>query len=160
MENDAERVTPAAMHTADSMLHVHAIVAARAAHRAVARGEDNRLALVSMHHLGFGLRPRLLFNQQERDVARLLGALLRPTEAPFTHAVFPVAPQAPTPHVVVVGPKSSSVRPLQLSSMPSHVASFAAGAPALHVSRSMPAEHDVTPAAAQAPTPQVVACGL
>ncbi|KAK1752581.1 folC protein [Echria macrotheca] len=30
----------------------------------------------------------LLFNQQERDVATLLGALLRPTEARFTHAIF------------------------------------------------------------------------
>src|SRR5215469_8503785 len=65
VKNDSQRITRAAMHAAHSVLHVHAVIAARAAHRAVARREDNRLALIGMHDFGFGLRSRLLFHQQK-----------------------------------------------------------------------------------------------
>src|SRR5215472_680272 len=62
VKNDSQRVTRAAIDAANSVLHVHTIIAPRAAHRAVARREDDRLPLIGMHHFGSGLRPWLLFD--------------------------------------------------------------------------------------------------
>ena len=53
------------MNAADSVAEIDTIVAARAFHRAVARGEHNRLALICSDHLGFGLRAGLLLDEEE-----------------------------------------------------------------------------------------------
>src|SRR5712664_2423745 len=62
------------MNAADSVAEIDSIVAARAFHRPVARGEHNRLALIRRDHLGFGLRAGLLLDEKE-------------------FAAFPVAPR-------------------------------------------------------------------
>ena len=77
--------------------------------------------------------------------------------APFTHELTPAEAHAPTPQAVGPGTKSSSTWPLQSSSIPLHVASLGAGVPGVHVSVTTWLTHAVTPIAAQAPTPQVVA---
>src|SRR5690349_16484189 len=53
------------MDAADAMLHVHAVISARAADGAVARGENDCLPLIGVNHFGFGLSARLLLDQQE-----------------------------------------------------------------------------------------------
>src|SRR6266849_6785215 len=62
------------MNAADSVAEIDAIVAARAFHRAVARGEHDRLALIRRDHFGLGLRAGLLLDEEE-------------------FAAFPVAPR-------------------------------------------------------------------
>ncbi len=47
------------------MPQIDAVKAARAFDRSIARCEDNRLALISPNHFGFGLRTGLLFNKDE-----------------------------------------------------------------------------------------------
>src|SRR5690349_8170321 len=53
------------MDAADAMFHVYAVVAASASDGAVARGENDGLALVGVNHFGFGLSARLLLDQQK-----------------------------------------------------------------------------------------------
>src|SRR5713226_3184676 len=53
------------MDAAHAVPQVDAVVAARTFDGTVAGCEDNRLALISGHHLGFGLRARLLFDEEE-----------------------------------------------------------------------------------------------
>jgi hypothetical protein len=53
---------------------------------------------------------------------------------PALHCVWPSAAQAPTPHVVVCGVKSSSVTSLQLSSIPLQEMSCAAAVPGVQES--------------------------
>src|SRR5579859_288431 len=65
VKDDAQRVTRAAMHAADPVAQIDAVVAARAFHWPVPRRENNRLALIRSHYFGFGLRARLLLDQDE-----------------------------------------------------------------------------------------------
>src|SRR5881394_2747205 len=65
LENDAQRITRAAVDAAHSMFHIHAVVATRAAHRSITRRKNNCLALIGVNHFGFGLSARLLLDQQE-----------------------------------------------------------------------------------------------
>src|SRR5256885_11752195 len=65
MEDDTEGVARAAMHTADAVTKVDAIVAARTFYRAVPRGEDDGLPLIRGDYFGFGLCARLLLHQNE-----------------------------------------------------------------------------------------------
>jgi hypothetical protein len=81
------------------------------------------------------------------------------TTAPFTQVMPPNAPHAPTPHEVGVVAKSSSTLPLQSSSTPLQVASFAAGVPGVQELTSAPLTQLLAPTAAQAPTPHAVAVG-
>ena len=53
------------MHPTHPVPHIHAVVTTCASHRAVPRRKNNRLALIGPYYLGFGLRPRLLLDQQE-----------------------------------------------------------------------------------------------
>src|SRR5437773_3607760 len=65
MENDAQRVAPTAVHEADAMAQIDAIVAERTFYRPVARGEDDRMTLIGDDHLRLGLRARLLFDENK-----------------------------------------------------------------------------------------------
>src|SRR5579864_8295657 len=65
VKDDAEGVAGAAVHAAHAVLHVHAIVASRAANGPVARGENDRLALIGVDDFGFRLRARLLLDEQK-----------------------------------------------------------------------------------------------
>src|SRR5215831_4784725 len=69
------------------------------------------------------------------------------TMVPFEQEVTPVAEQAPTPHVVGVEMKSSSVAPSQSSSIALQVASLAAGVPGVQLLTMVPFEQEVTPVA-------------
>src|SRR5262245_33377915 len=76
---------------------------------------------------------------------------------PATQIRAPTLAHAPTPQLVATGTYPSSTAPLQLSSRPSQVASLAAGGNGTQLSLRTPPEHDVQPALAHAPTPQLVA---
>src|SRR5579863_2574078 len=65
MENNPQRKTPSAVHAADTVPQIHAIIAARAFHRTVARGENNRLPLVGRDDFRFRLRARLLLDENK-----------------------------------------------------------------------------------------------
>src|SRR3954447_21454193 len=75
---------------------------------------------------------------------------------PPEHVSMPVLAHAPVPQLVMVATKSSSAVPLQSSSIPLQVASFAAGVPGEHVLLVLPPEQISEPAATHAPTPQLV----
>jgi hypothetical protein len=64
---------------------------------------------------------------------------------PLTHEVAPSDAHAPVPQEVITEAYSSSVKPSQSSSIPSHVRSFAAGVPGVHESWTDPLTHEVTP---------------
>jgi len=83
-------------------------------------------------------------------------AVQESTTDPLTHVVIPVEAQAPTPQDVGVETKSSSAAPEQSSSTPLHVASFAAGVPAVQESTTDPLTHVVVPVEAHTPSPQDV----
>src|SRR5260370_41983074 len=53
------------MDAAHAVPQVDAVVSTRPFDGTVAGCEDNRLALISGHHLGFGLRAGLLFDEEE-----------------------------------------------------------------------------------------------
>src|SRR5260370_2545113 len=65
MEDDAQGVAGSAMEAAYTVAQVDAVKAARAFDRSIARCEDNRLALISGNHFGFGLRAGLLLDENE-----------------------------------------------------------------------------------------------
>src|SRR5713226_4289779 len=65
VENYAERVAGSAVDAADSVAEIYAIVAARTLYWAIARGENNRLALRGRYDFTFRLRARLLLDQEE-----------------------------------------------------------------------------------------------
>ena len=65
VEDDSQSVARAAVHPADPVPEVDAIVAARAFHRPVAGRKENRLSAIGEDHLRLGLRSRLLFDQNE-----------------------------------------------------------------------------------------------
>ena len=77
---------------------------------------------------------------------------------PPTQDVIPAAPHAPMPQSVCSETYPSSIEPLQLSSIPSHELSVAAGDAATQLSMTTPPTQLASPARAQAPTPQLVAC--
>src|SRR5688572_11862321 len=63
VKDDAERVASAARDSADPVADGGAVIAARARHRAVARGEDEHLALVRGDGLAARLRTRALLHE-------------------------------------------------------------------------------------------------
>ena len=65
VEDDSQGVARAAVHAADSVPQVDAIVSARAFHRPVARRKKDRLAAIGENHLRPGLRSRLLLDQDK-----------------------------------------------------------------------------------------------
>src|ERR1700730_1252977 len=65
VKDDAEGVAGAAVDATDSVAEIDPIVAARAFHGSIARGEDDRLALICGNDFGFGLCARLLLHQKE-----------------------------------------------------------------------------------------------
>src|SRR6266478_7071904 len=65
VKNDAQRVARAAMHTADPMTQIDAVVSARAFDRPVPRRENDRLSAIGDNHLGLGLRARLLLDEHQ-----------------------------------------------------------------------------------------------
>jgi len=75
---------------------------------------------------------------------------------PPVQVVLPVETQAPTPHVVGAGAKSSSAVPSQSSSALLQVESSAAGVPGVQLSTTAALTQEVVPVEAQAPTPQDV----
>jgi hypothetical protein len=78
--------------------------------------------------------------------------------APPTQLVEPERAHAPMPQVMKTDAYCSSLVPLQLSSMPSHVASLGAGVPGVQLSCTAPPLQLVLPVLAHAPTPQLVDC--
>jgi len=93
--------------------------------------------------------------QTESSAAGVPGAQLSTTE-PLMQLVERVEAHAPTPHVVGVGMKSSSVVPSQSSSAPLQTESSPAGVPGAQLSTTAPLTQEVEPVDAQPPTPQVV----
>src|SRR5262245_3720826 len=75
VEDDAQGVALAREETAHSMPHRRAICAARADHRPVARGEDDGLALLEMHHAPARLGARPLLHEQELAAREVLAGL-------------------------------------------------------------------------------------
>src|SRR5262245_12004910 len=75
---------------------------------------------------------------------------------PPEHESMPLRAHAPTPQLVGLCTKSSSALPLQSSSTPLQVASFAAGEPGVQLSCVLPPEQVSDPLATHAPTPQLV----
>src|SRR5258707_4087544 len=65
VEDDSQREPRAAVHTADAMAHINAVVASRAFHRPIARRKNNCLPAIRCYHLRLGLRPGLLFDQDK-----------------------------------------------------------------------------------------------
>src|SRR5882762_945806 len=65
VEDDSQREPRAAVHTADAMAHINAVVASRAFHRPIARRENNCLPAIRRYHLRLGLRPGLLLDQDK-----------------------------------------------------------------------------------------------
>src|SRR5271155_3915320 len=65
VKNDSQGVTRAAMHAADTVSQIDAIIAARPFHRPVPCRENDRLPLIRAHHFGLRLRARLLFDQNK-----------------------------------------------------------------------------------------------
>jgi hypothetical protein len=62
MKDDAERVAGAAVDSADSVAEIYTVVSARAFYGAIARGEDDGLALIGGDDFAFGLRAGLLLD--------------------------------------------------------------------------------------------------
>src|SRR6478609_8138522 len=81
------------------------------------------------------------------------------TRAPPWQRRTPWATHAPTPQLVDVSTKSSSVSPLQSSSSPSQTASLEAGRPGVQLSCTAPFTQDVVPLCAHTPRPQLRAPG-
>ncbi len=65
MENDPQRVARSAVYPAHSVPQIHAVISSRTFHRPVARGENDRLTAIGEDHLRFGLRSRLLLDEDE-----------------------------------------------------------------------------------------------
>src|SRR5579883_204991 len=74
VEDDAQREAPAGQQPAHSVPQVHAVPAAAAANGAIARGEDDRLALFQRRRLPARLRPRPLLQQQELAAGVILAS--------------------------------------------------------------------------------------
>ena len=75
MEDNAQGVTLAREQAADPVAHVGTVVAARARHRPVTGGEDDRLALIEMHDAAPRLGPRPLLDEQELAALEILARL-------------------------------------------------------------------------------------
>src|SRR5262249_32735413 len=71
----AQGVALAAEEAAHPVSHRRTIRAARALHRAVARGEDDRLALLEMHDVPARLGSRPLLNEEELASREVLAGL-------------------------------------------------------------------------------------
>src|SRR5438445_7609546 len=65
VKDDAQRVARAAVHAANAVAQIDAVVAARAFHRPVARRKNDRLPAIGEDHLRLGLRAGLLLDKDE-----------------------------------------------------------------------------------------------
>ena len=65
VKDDAQGVARAAVHAANTVAQIDAVVAARAFHRPVTRGKNDRLSAVGEDHLRLGLRAGLLLDMDE-----------------------------------------------------------------------------------------------
>src|SRR5579859_238702 len=76
VENDSQGIPRPAMHAADAVPQIDAIVASRTLHWPVSSRKNDRLPLIRMNHFGFQLCSRLLLHQNK-------------------FAAFPIAPRLP-----------------------------------------------------------------
>src|SRR5579859_1871767 len=76
MENDSQGIPRAAMHAANAVPQIDAIVASRTLHWPVSSCKNDRLPLIRMNHFRLRLCPWLLFHQNK-------------------FAAFPIAPRLP-----------------------------------------------------------------
>ena len=65
VEDDPQGVARAAVHAADPVPEVDAIVAARSFHRPITRRKEDGLSAIGENHLRPGLRSRLLLDQDK-----------------------------------------------------------------------------------------------
>src|SRR2546427_2625219 len=65
VKDDAQGVARAAVHAANTVAQIDGVVAARAFHRPVTRGKNDRLSAVGEDHLRLGLRAGLLLDKDE-----------------------------------------------------------------------------------------------